>query len=434
MAEEKFDKDKLIAEIKEIKDAREALVENAKAIDEKMEKAVEQAKNSSKEQGEKIASELKAELKELVDKQTENSARYDKLFETQQKHLNEMDVKLQNSPVPKEKSFREKLRDKMETDDFKAKIKVRDKFALSIDTDEKAVGDMRTATSFTGPVVELTSPAQFQAIPGVVYDPARPVRIRDLVTVLPTGRDSIPWLQETGGEGGAAMVAEGGAKPQIDKDVLRINRPVKKIASFFRVPDEMLDDNAFMSSYLTTRGVDDHNDVEDTQILTGDGTGNNLNGITTDGAAYVDALALASAQEYDVLAAGVIQVMKIHYSATGVLLSPATVLDLLTLKDSENAYLTNAIYTGRPLNVAGVPIIISTAIGDDTFIVGNFRQGNLLFQRKAVEVGFFEQDADNVTTNQVTIRIESRLANVVARPNAFSISTGFAAAVVAAQT
>jgi HK97 family phage major capsid protein len=128
--------------------------------------------------------------------------------------------------------------------------------------------------------------------------------MRDILPVGSTDRDTIRYIVDNGGEGGPAMVAAGGTKPQIDRDLEIKDALVKKIATYFRIPEEMVEDIPYMQSFLTQIGVEEVMAIEDAQILTGDGTGNNLNGVYTTATAFTQAAAgvavVTAPNEYDV--------------------------------------------------------------------------------------------------------------------------------------
>lgn len=406
-------------------------------IDEKF-KALEEQNKLSGGANEGTMTEVKnmvqehAELIEKKDKANEER------FKKQQEHLDALDIKAQQqkdatgpefSFKQNIKSFVKKNYDKWKYSNNPGKTPVELKFEYA-DMDTKAVADMTTATHFTG---EVTPPTR---VPGVFYDPANPVRIRSLITQGGTNSNLIRFIRETGGEGTATVVAEAGTKPQKDFDIATVDRSVRKIASYIRVPEEMMDDNAFVQSYLATRGIDNLKDVEDTQILTGDNTGQNLDGILNNAVVYADAnFTLASATALDVLYfAGVQVAANFHYMPTAILLHPREIGRLAILKDSQNRHLNESIYTGQYPNIGGIPLIANTAIAQDAFIVGDFIRGTQIWDRMQANVRFYDQDQDNAIKNMITIVIEERLCQTVYRPNAFVYSTGLAAAVTAAQS
>jgi hypothetical protein len=60
--------------------------------------------------------------------------------------------------------------------------------------------------------------------------------------------------------------------------------------------------------------------------------------------------------------------------------------------------------------LAGVPVFKSTAINQGFALVGDWTEGAQLITRKPPVVEFFYETGTNVITNQVTVRVEGRVA------------------------
>jgi HK97 family phage major capsid protein len=69
--------------------------------------------------------------------------------------------------------------------------------------------------------------------------------------------------------------------------------------------------------------------------------------------------------------------------------------------------------TGGQMFIMGVPVYAINGVVVGDFFVGDFALGSQLFVRQGVTLEFFEQDADNVTKNFVTVRVEERIALAV---------------------
>ena len=86
---------------------------------------------------------------------------------------------------------------------------------------------------------------------------------------------------------GAAATAQGSTLPQSDFDITATSVNVEKIGTFMRITEEMLADTPQLSSYLSARVPGKVLAIEDDEILNGDGSTPNLDGLFTDGAAFV---------------------------------------------------------------------------------------------------------------------------------------------------
>jgi len=293
--------------------------------------------------------------------------------------------------------------------------------------------DMTIGADFTGEVI----PAD--RVPGYKYDPTRPVHIRQLIPQGSTASDVVRFVKESGYSNGAAATAEGTTLTQSDFDMTASDANVRKIGTYFRISEEMLADTPQLTSYLSARAPEKLLEVEDTQILSGNGSAPNLSGIITDAADFDVSSggefyqSVDNANEFDVLVAALNQLSIANYNADTILLNPTDFHKILLLKDSTNAYLKDQVYAGLQPNFMGVRVILNTAITAGTFLVGNFGVGSQLWVRDNVNVEFFREDGTNVRDGFVTVRVSERVALTNYLPNAFVNGT-FSTAIAALET
>jgi len=293
--------------------------------------------------------------------------------------------------------------------------------------------DMTVGADFTGEVI----PAD--RVAGYKFDPTRPVHIRQLIPQGSTSSDVIRFVKESGYSNGAATAAEGSTLAQSDFDFTASDSNVRKIGTYFRISEEMLADTPQLTSYISARAPEKLLNVEDTQILSGNGTAPNLSGIITDaadfdvssGGAFYQSV--ESANEFDVLVASLNQLALSNYQASYILLHPTDFHKILLLKDSQNNYLKDQVYSGLQPNFMGVPVIINNAISAGSFLCGNFNVGSQLWIRDNVNVEFFREDGTNVRDGFVTVRVSERIALTNYLPNAF-VNGSFSTAKAALET
>lgn len=293
--------------------------------------------------------------------------------------------------------------------------------------------DMTIGADFSGEVI----PAD--RVPGYKFDPTRPVHVRQLLATGSTQSDVVRYVKESGYSNGAAATAEGTTLGQSDFDMTAADANVRKIGTYFRISEEMLADTPQLTSYLSARAPEKLLEVEDAQILSGDGTGANLSGIITDAADFdVSASgafyqSVESANEFDVIVAALNQLSLLNYSADCIMLNPTDFNKILLLKDSTNKYLKDQVYNGLQPSFSGVKVIQNTAITAGTFLIGNFGIGTQLWVRQGVNVEFFREDGTNVRDGFVTVRVSERVALTNYLPNAF-VNGSFATAIAALET
>lgn len=309
-----------------------------------------------------------------------------------------------------QKGFGAELGEKLEAKAAQLKeFKTTKKGFGSIELESKAVGNMASATSLTG--AYFVSPT---VVPGVQAKMFEQIHMRDILPVGNTNSNAVRYVRDNGGEGGPAMVAESALKPQIDRDLEILDAPVRKIATYFRVPEEMIDDIPYLQTFLTQIGLEEVMVIEDAQILYGDGTGQNLSGLFTNATAFAAGTSVVTApNNFDVLLAAKKQGRVLKTNPTVALVSPIDMYNMRVRKDTTNNYLFlgggNGIDVNGTLNVAGLRIIEHTAVVSGDFLVFDPRNA-AIFDRTGTSVRFYDQDQDNAIRNLITIVIEKRLA------------------------
>jgi HK97 family phage major capsid protein len=276
--------------------------------------------------------------------------------------------------------------------------------------------DMTTSADFTGEVI----PAD--RVPGYKFDPTRLVHVRQLIPNGSTTSDVVRFVKESGYSNGAAATAEGSTLAQSDFDMTATDANVQKIGSYFRISEEMLNDTPQLTSYLSARAPEKLLEVEDNQILNGTGVAPQLSGIITDAADFAAggfANAIESANEFDVLTAALNQLALANYAADYIMINPTDFHKILLLKSSQNEYLVKDWNQGLQPRINGVPVVLSTAITSDKYLLGNFGMGTQLWVRDNVGVEFFREDGTNVRDGFVTVRVQERVALTNYLPNAF---------------
>ncbi len=287
--------------------------------------------------------------------------------------------------------------------------------------------DMKISSDFTGDVIAPTR------VEGVKFDPSKPSHIREIMPIGSTDSDVVRYVKETAYSDGASFKQEGATLSQTDFELEAKDANVRKLGTYLRVSEEMMDDYKQLVSYLSARVPSKIMAVEDDQILNGNGSNPNLSGLFTDGSAFSAgsfASSVADANEFDVLVASMNQLALANYQADYICLNPSDFHKILLLKDSNNAYLKDQVYAGLQPNFMGVPVVMNTAVTAGKFLVGNFALGTQLWVREGISLGIYREDGVNVREGFVTIRVKERVALTNYNPNAFVQGT-FSTAITA---
>lgn len=360
-------------------------------VDEKIEKASGQAMENAKGEFE---SSLKSEIENLSNKFVEINDRIDQ---------SEVNMKKSFETATKA-NFKSSLTDAIEGGALKG---LTEGNYNSAKFEVKAAGDMNISGNTTGDVAEI------DRIAGIKADALRSDHIRGLLPIGSTDAQTISFVKEANAENGAAAVAEGSTLAQSDIDLVETTVKLEKIGTYMRITEELLSDVPALTSFLSARVPQRILAAEDNEILNGDGSTPNLDGLFTDGTAFAEgnfADAVESANEYDVLIAALNQLQLANYKANVILMNPTDLHKIVLLKSTANEYLKNQIYQGLQPSIAGVPIVTNTAVTAGKFLTMDSNRATQFWIRQNLAVEFSKEDSTNFRDGFVTVRATERVA------------------------
>ncbi|TCQ80271.1 HK97 family phage major capsid protein [Ochrobactrum sp. BH3] len=254
----------------------------------------------------------------------------------------------------------------------------------------------------------------------IVEPRQRNLVVRDLLNVAQTSSNSIEWPRETAFTNNAAPVAEAPttSKPQSDITFELETTPVRTIAHIFKASRQILDDAPALAAYIQRRGVYGLKLVEESQILRGIGTGQNLRGIIPQAVAYDTDRTEAGFNEFDVINAAIAQAEESDVPVTGLVLSKAKWRKYLGAKDGEGRYHSGGPFKTSAKTLWDLDVVSTNAMQNDEFLI-MAEDGATIFDRMEAEVLISTENEDDFVKNMITIRIEERLALANFRPDAF---------------
>lgn len=388
----------------EVKELKESLDQQLKSGFEGLQKKYDAAMDEV-QKGNKVTGDLK---KQIEDQKGELQKVIDQVQDLEQKG-----VKLRGGPG-EGKSFI----DMIKNDDAYKSLSQKSSMAAEIEVTKSDLAAMKE--------VKVTS----AGIVAPIYDPViqpgirQELRIRDLLTAIPVTGQQYTYFRELLHTRGAAPVAEGGTKPTSNVTFEPATDRVKKIAVWMPVTEEALADVPQMQGYIQELLRYDLKLEEENQILKGDGTGENLNGLMTQATVYDASLTKAGDTSIDIVRRGIYQVRKqSKLSADGVVMSELDWMNIELQKDGENRYLfANLQGLVTPI-LWGRPVITSDSMdeGDaDTggeFLIANFARAAILFDRMTYlfKMGLIN---DMFIKNMIALLAEERLGLGVRRREA----------------
>ncbi|WP_433588223.1 phage major capsid protein [Pseudomonas koreensis] len=390
-----------MSEVKELKDTLELQLKSGfEGLQKKYDAAMDEVQKGNQVTGDlkKQIEDQKGELQKVID---------------QVQDLEQKGVKLRGIPG-EGKSFVDMIKS---DDSYKA---------LSSNSANRAEIEVTKSDLAAMKEVKVTSAGVVAPVYDTVIQPGirQELRIRDLLTAIPVTGQNYTYFRELLHTRGAAPVAEGGTKPTSDVTFQSATDRVKKIAVWMPVTEEALSDVPQMQGYIQELLRYDLKLEEENQILKGDGTGENLNGLMTQATVYDANLTKAGDTSIDIVRRGIYQVRKqSKLSADGVVMSELDWMNIELQKDGENRYLfANLQGLVTPI-LWGRPVITSDSMdeGDaDTggeFLIANFARAAILFDRMTYlfKMGLIN---DMFIKNMVALLAEERLGLGVRRKEA----------------
>lgn len=266
--------------------------------------------------------------------------------------------------------------------------------------------------------------------------PRRQPMLRDYITELRTDSDLIEYVRFNSRTNNAAMVAEattdadigsgdpavttaqGGLKPQSILALVKVTTTVKTIAHYMAVTRRALADAPYMRTLIDSElreGIEE--ELED-QMITGDGTGENFNGLET--------VSGVTTQAFDTDLKTTLRKARTKVRTTARIRRLANVIVLMHPNDMEDYDLDqdaeDRYYTGGPRMILtpmiwGMPIVESEAITEGTAWVLDAKT-LLLWNREQTVMRTTDSHKDWFARNLIAILAEARYAFGFTRPSA----------------
>lgn len=235
-----------------------------KAIEESQQKMTQlfDAQKAEIESTGVVSKQLQADLAKVQDELSKSGTR---LFDLEQKLASGAE-----NPGEK-KSFSERAAEELQKSwngskgSFDAKT-----FNKSLGSDSDSAGS-------------LIQPMQ---VPGIIMPGLRRLTIRDLLAQGRISSNSLEYVREEVFTNNADVVAEKALKPESDITFSKQTANVKTIAHWVQASRQVMDDAPMLQSYVNNRLMYGLALKEEGQLLNGDGTGDNLEGLNKVATAY----------------------------------------------------------------------------------------------------------------------------------------------------
>jgi len=258
--------------------------------------------------------------------------------------------------------------------------------------------------------------------PGIVPAATRPIRVIDLIPVTGTSFNAVIINIETTRTHAAAEKAEGAAFAESTFVITPTTFAVRKITDSIPVTDEQLEDEQEVQGYLDTRLRFGLRQRLDLQLLVGDGTAPNLQGILN--TAGIQTQAKGTDPEFDAIHKAITKCRVTgRANPDGVVLHPNDWETFRLKRTADGIYIMGNPSQAGPMTLFGLPVAVSDAETENTGLVGDFATFSGVRERRGVTVKIGYSGTQFAEGEQL-IRADLRVAFAVTRAAAFCTVTG----------
>ena len=264
-----------------------------------------------------------------------------------------------------------------------------------------------------------------------VYPFEEPFDVRSYIPVSTVDTGSLDYPQEKAYTDGMGVKAETGASTEISITFEMQTENAHRIATYAEVSRRALRNTAWLSQYLANRFLEKWVKLLNTQVLAGNGTGENLNGILNQATAYVaagayedtipsgestliDAILAMKSQLYD---SG-------NVMANSCFVSPVTHYQLTVQKTTTREYAYDQTLAQVDSNgvwrINGMALVMSKDIPDGQALIGMISPNVLqLLMNGGVDMATTQSHSTNFVASLVAFRFEADVLFPIYRPYAF---------------
>ena len=261
-----------------------------------------------------------------------------------------------------------------------------------------------------------------QEMAGIISTPQRKLVIESLIPHIPVTAGSMSMVKETSFTNHAAVVAEGGSKPESTFEFEKYNVNIETVAHWTKISEQLAADAPAVQAFINTRMQYGLQNKIDQQLVTGSGTSGELAGFLKSGNYhdYSSAITIDTGDTLIDFAAKIQAAIESNnYAPQYLLLNPMDWTKLTLLKDTQKRYLLGGPGSASQKTLWGIPVIttssiptIDTSTTPDTpakYLMADFSLGAAILDRQELVVDI-DRTQDDFIKNLLTIRVERRLA------------------------
>jgi len=244
---------------------------------------------------------------------------------------------------------------------------------------------------------------------GHVPKPA-PIFMRLVTVTYQPGTENIYYTDRINEEGTAQFIAEGALKPLIDAEYKTTSLQTKELAERWKMTTRLMYHAPAVVTDFREHANELIEQVLDTAVLTGDNTGNNLNGIVAQASAFVVPAQLAAyyaeANIWDVVMAMATAIRLANYNGKiTAVLNTVWMAQMAGIKDGEGRYVIAPFVAPNGKTIGDVEVEFTNKIPATAILVGDLKKYRLVISENAIYNEGYEND--DFSKNLVSKKIET---------------------------
>jgi HK97 family phage major capsid protein len=251
--------------------------------------------------------------------------------------------------------------------------------------------------------------------------PRRRLTVRALLTVLRVKSGSVEYARQGSRDLNAAPTDENTLKPESGLTFELDTTPIRTIPHWVAASRQILDDSQQLADLIDQELRYGVQLEEEAQVLFGDGTGQNLTGLVAGATAFAAPAGVADVpflSKIDIIGQAITQATLADFEPNGVVIHPADWMSIRLTKDQDGKYIYGDPSVAVEPRIFGLPVVPTSAMDVDDFLVGDFKRAATLYDRQEVQVLVSTEHADFFTKNMVAILAEERIGLAIKQPTA----------------
>jgi HK97 family phage major capsid protein len=260
-------------------------------------------------------------------------------------------------------------------------------------------------------------------IPGITPEARQQLTVRNVLTANPTNLAVVDFVRVSTPMTKASPQTEASDKAENAVTFTSHSERIRTLATWIPATKQVLDDFGELANFISNSLVYYVNLEEELQLLSGSGSGEDLDGLITQASAFDTSLLSNTAgwNKIDIIGRAVQQITEAkEIQPSFAIINPRDWWGMRLQKDGFGRFLLGSPQTDVSPSLFNLTILPTTNIAAGTFLVGS---GNPtaaeIRDRMELIVEVSTQHADYFVKNLVAIRGEKRLCLVVKRPASF---------------